>query len=139
MKVEVWTSYYPWNPDSLSHILGELLRAGQDVTLHQRSPALLPQYLREAAPNKMFSEEQRATIRFIRFSEPVPCCACGKRKKHHWTSVEPFRAVIFPKHFGIVLKAGEGPIHIGIAPVCRDHLLAAAYFDEPEETEAATA
>jgi hypothetical protein len=35
----------------------------------------------EAKPNSMFTEEQRATVRFLRFNRRVRCAECGKRLK----------------------------------------------------------
>ena len=35
----------------------------------------------EAKPNKLFTEDQRQGIRFLRYSRSVPCAECGKRRR----------------------------------------------------------
>ena len=37
--------------------------------------------LYEARPNKMFTEEQRATVRFLRYNQLVACSECGPEKQ----------------------------------------------------------
>ncbi|HTA46368.1 MAG TPA: hypothetical protein VK789_28190 [Bryobacteraceae bacterium] len=134
-KIEIWACYWPWNPESLETYLPVLLRQGYDVSLHPRLREPVPiTYIAEAAPNKMFSEEQRERVRFLRFEKAVPCCECGKRRKTHWTSRAPFRALTM----ATIVPIDSGRIHIGIAPVCRDHLLAddnPLYVEDEEEDE----
>lgn len=87
---------------------------------------VLRQYF-EAAPNRMFSELQRACIRIVHYKEKVPCALCGKQKKKHWTGVVRFKAAnLDDNHLEAKLrrnwfKAGQ--------PVCDDHPL------QPDEKE----
>lgn len=79
----------------------------------------VPRQYFPAAPNKMFSELTTACIRFVRYKEKVPCAACSKQAKKHWTCVVRFKAAdlskcmieveLLPKWFA----AGS--------PVCEDH------------------
>lgn len=81
----------------------------------------------DPAPNPMFSEVQRACIRFVRYKEKVPCALCGKQSKKHWTGVVRFKSAnLDDNHFEVKLrrnwfKAGQ--------PVCEDHPL------QPDERE----
>lgn len=69
----------------------------------------------------MFSEVQRASIRFVTYQEKVPCAICGKQKKKHWTGVVRFKACDLSGMVFVVkmprkwLAAGK--------PVCTDHPL----------------
>lgn len=129
MNFHVWAAFYPTAPESVEQTITSLLSAGEDVTFHPMRTFTPIEYIREARPNKMFSEEQCARIRFVKFANPVPCCECGKRRKTHWLSVEPFRALVWPKYqFGGLINSGR--IHIGFAPVCRDHLLGEPFEEE---------
>ena len=82
--------------------------------------------IHEAQPNPIFSEEQRAWIRFLEYDRPVPCAECGKLATVHWTMLCEFRAAS-PAAF--VMRPGERR-HMPLTPVCEDHLLAPA-IDEP--------
>jgi hypothetical protein len=129
MNFHVWAAFYPTAPESIEQAIMALLRDGEDVTFHAMRTLIPLEYSREAKPNKMFSEEQRAAIRFVRFTKPVPCCECGKRSKTHWFSIRPFRALVWPKtQFAQPIDSGR--VHIGFAPVCRDHLLGELYGEE---------
>jgi hypothetical protein len=77
----------------------------------------------EAKPNPMFTEEQRATVRFLHYNKPVPCSECGKRKRQHWTFIVEFLA----HSMGTLVLAKSGLVHPPLAPVCRNHLLAPAW------------
>lgn len=85
-------------------------------------PANKPTY-RVAKPNPMFTDEQMVLIRFVKFKEPVECAHCKKKRKNHWTSLIPFRAVTFGDTH-LVLDTKSGPLLPGLTPVCGDHLLA---------------
>jgi hypothetical protein len=74
-----------------------------------------------AKPNKMFSEEQRQTVMFLRYSAPVPCGECGKRSKYHWTMLLSF--VAHSMQPGMFILGESGKVHLPFAPVCRGHLL----------------
>ena len=77
----------------------------------------------EAKPNAMFTEEQRATVRFLRYSGPVPCAECGRRSKTHWTMLCSFSAMTMGASIRLV---ESNKVHLPLAPVCRSHLLAPA-------------
>lgn len=81
---------------------------------------LLKVSILECKPNKMFTEWQRQGIRFLRFSRPVPCAECGKKKRTHWTALYEFRAGDMTKSM-FVLKMGK--IHQPLTPVCDEHPL----------------
>lgn len=78
----------------------------------------------EAKPNKMFTEEQRELVRFLRYSgATVPCAECGKRKATHWTMLCSFQAVTITT----IVPLKSGKVHIPLTPVCQSHLLAPEY------------
>lgn len=83
---------------------------------------LILQGVFEAKPNKLFSERQRAAVRFLRYSSAVPCAECGRMSKHHWSMIVAFQAKIFPKGIGGFIQS-HGMVHLPLTPVCRDHLL----------------
>ena len=74
----------------------------------------------EAKPNKMFTQDQHALVRFLRFTVAVPCAECGKRRKFHWTQLCSFQAL----SMGMLIPKRSGRVHLPLTPVCRDHLLA---------------
>jgi hypothetical protein len=81
----------------------------------------------EPKPNKMFTEAQRALVRFLRYTGgKVPCAHCGKKKSILWTQLCSFKAVDFPKHFGgVQLKPpAEAKVYPPLTGVCQTHLLA---------------
>lgn len=79
----------------------------------------VPRKYFEAKENPMFSEAQRACVRFVEYKEIVPCVLCGKRTKYHWTCVVRFKAANLNDHC-FILKLSENWFPAG-APVCRDH------------------
>jgi hypothetical protein len=83
--------------------------------------------LYEAKPNKMFTEEQRATVRFLRYNQAVPCAECGRRSKTHWTVLYSFEA----QSLGMLIPKRSGRVHMPLAPVCRAHILALATWAPP--------
>lgn len=88
-----------------------------------------------AAPNALFTEEQRACVLFLRFSAAVPCGACGKRSRHHWTMRVSFQAQAMPGLVCVPL----GPPLLPLAPVCRDHPLASAALPPTRRARASRA
>lgn len=85
----------------------------------------------EAKPNKLFTEQQRAMIRFLIYSRKIPCAECGKLRTKMWTALYQFRAVtVHPNDF--VLRE---PVtsHPPLTPVCDDHPLAVAWPKEEKE------
>ena len=83
--------------------------------------------LYEAKPNKMFTEEQRAAVRFLRYNQAVPCAECGRRSKTHWTVLYSFEA----QSLGMLIPKRSGRVHMPLAPVCRAHILALATWAPP--------
>jgi hypothetical protein len=77
----------------------------------------------EAKPNRMFTEEQRATVRFLRYANAVPCAECGRKSKTHWTLLISFKA----KTMAAIIPKDSGKVHMPLTPVCRSHLLAPAW------------
>ena len=86
-------------------------------------PAFLVQ-VREAKPNKMFREQERALVRFLRYSHAVPCAECGRKSKTHWTMICEFQAQTMTQ-FAMV----PGKRLLPMAPVCRAHPMAPATDD----------
>ena len=76
----------------------------------------------EAKPNKLFSEEQRAIVRFLHYSKPVPCAECGKKRKAHWTMLCEFRVQGLGQ---FIMIPGKNRL-LPMAPVCQSHCLAPA-------------
>jgi hypothetical protein len=73
----------------------------------------------EAKPNKLFSEEQRQLIRFLRYNKPVACAECGKKTKKMWTMLCTFTA----KQWGQFALTDSGKAHPPLTAVCEDHPL----------------
>lgn len=74
----------------------------------------------EAKPNKMFTEQQRALVRFVRsYGQSMTCAHCGKKKRTLWTMLTPFRAVDLS---GIVAVKGE-ELLAPLTLVCTEHLM----------------
>jgi len=74
----------------------------------------------EAKPNKLFSEETRQSIRFLRFNRRVTCAACGKKVLIPWTMICQFKASDmtgftmrdYPQSFApLTPVCGDHPIH----------------------------
>lgn len=73
----------------------------------------------EAKPNKMFTEAQRAGVRFLRFNQSVQCAECGKKRKVMWTLLAEFEA----HTMGAFAFKDSGKVHAPLTPVCGDHPL----------------
>ena len=99
------------------------MKAGSTDT----TPTPLVVGLYEARPNKMFTEEQRATVRFLRYNQLVACSECGRRSKTHWTVVYSFYA----HSMGFLVPKRSGKVHRPLDPVCRAHILAIAEWTPP--------
>lgn len=86
-----------------------------------------PKYLL-AKENPLFTPGQTVLIRFVKFAKPTACAHCGKKKRQHWTTLLPFRAIDMddratqPNPF--VLNTQAGPLLAPLTPVCGDHMLA---------------
>ncbi len=87
--------------------------------------AVVQVQISEAKPNPMFTEEQRALVRFIHYSHPVACAECGRRSKHHWTSLISFQAMDM-KGSTFTLRSATGKVHLPLTPVCSAHPMRAA-------------
>lgn len=100
-----------------------------------RSENLLYVQIFEAKPNPLFTENQRATIRFLSYNKYVPCAECGKKSRGHWTALYEFLAHTMAPF--VPLRSGL--VHPPLAPVCRDHLLAPAWPEREREPDPADA
>ncbi len=83
------------------------------------------EWAREPKPNKMFSEYHRALVKFLRFTQAIPCQECGRRNRSHWTMLCSFEA----KSMGFLVPTNGAKVHLPLAPVCQSHLLAPAGVD----------
>ena len=86
---------------------------------------LLAVELLEAKPNPLFTEDQRALVRFLRYYElgkplKVACAHCGKRKTVLWTQLCSFRIA---EPSVMILKRGE-KVYPPLTPVCQTHIMA---------------
>lgn len=90
----------------------------------------------EAKPNTMFTDEQTAMVRFLRYTQAVPCAECGKRSKHHWTVLYAFKATrMVPGMF--TLQESE-QVHLPLTPVCRNHPLVPASWETSDARRSQT-
>jgi hypothetical protein len=94
----------------------------------KKQPLILMVQVLEAKPNKMFTEEQRQLVRFLRYNQTIPCVECGKRRRIMWTMFCTFRAMNFDSH-RFNLEKSTTKIHAPLAPVCGAHPLAPAWPD----------
>lgn len=97
------------------------LRERKSVT-----PAIIGVQICEALPNKMFTEQHRALVRFLRYTAPIPCAECGKRRRIHWTLLFSFQAM----SMGFLVPVKSGKIHLPLTPVCTNHILAHPDHDQ---------
>lgn len=88
-----------------------------------KPPEILHVQILEAKPNKLFTEEQRAGIRFLRYNQTVICAECGKRRKIMWSMLCEFHA----HSMGTFTVVESTKKHPPLAAVCGDHLLAPAF------------
>ena len=86
---------------------------------------LLQVSVREAKPNKMFTEEQRQDVRFLIYNRPVACAHCGRKTRSHWTLLCAFRsmAALEDMPFGGDLSHNDKSFP-PLTPVCGEHALA---------------
>lgn len=93
-----------------------------------KAPDFLFVDIREAKPNKMFSEQQRQSVRFLCYNQKVACAACGKKAKTLWTMLCQFKAVDFENSVMVArdFEASFAPL----TPVCSVHPL---HPDWPKE------
>jgi hypothetical protein len=111
--------------------------------LEQQWQQLLKVEIVEAEPNKMFSEDQRPWVRFLRFNKSVPCKECGRQSRLHWTLLMEFLAHDLSSY--TTLQSGQ--VHQPLSPVCTKHLLGPAIthreylaaLEDPEKIRAAAA
>lgn len=80
----------------------------------------------EAKPNKMFTEELRQAVRFLRYSRAVACAECGKKQRILWTMICSFRAMNTR-----TFVMAPGPVRMPLTPICQDHPLAPAVEQAP--------
>lgn len=89
----------------------------RDIAISKRRPPILWVQILEAKPNKMFTEDQRQGILFLRYSRWIPCMECGKKRKVMWTALYEFVA----HNLGPFSLQQSGKIHPPLTPVCGDH------------------
>lgn len=87
-------------------------------------PVIVQVQVLEARSNPLYTDEQRALVRFLRYTAPVPCAECGTRSRHHWTMRVSFTAARLTP--GTMTLVESGTVHLPLAPVCRAHPLAPA-------------
>lgn len=85
--------------------------------------------IREARPNPLFTEEQRASVRFLRFNQTVECAECGKRRKVMWTMLCEFYA----HRMGQRAVIESTKKHRPLSEVCAEHLLAPAWPEDDKQ------
>ncbi len=84
----------------------------------------------ETRPNRMFTDAQRAGIRFLRFTQAVPCAECGRRSRAHWTVLYSFKAL----SMAVMVPRESDKVHMPLTPVCQQHLLKPAELVIPKKT-----
>ena len=85
------------------------------------SPGLLWVEIMEAEPNPLFTEEERQTVRFLKYTKAVACAECGKSEKLHWTMLCEFHCVAGERRFKPSQKK-----HSPLTAVCAKHPIKAA-------------
>jgi hypothetical protein len=86
--------------------------------------------IREAKPNPMFTEQMRQSVRFLCYSKFLPCAACGKKVKVHWTMLCEFKVGnMEASQFVLQWYPQTFP---PLTPTCGDHPLKPAW---PESNE----
>jgi hypothetical protein len=84
----------------------------------------------EAKPNKMFTETERAAVRFLRFNRHVPCAACGKKVLVPWTMLCEFKATYDMDNSPIPFMLTDYPQTFPpLTPVCGTHCMHPAWPD----------
>jgi hypothetical protein len=84
--------------------------------------------IREAKPNKMFTEGQRAWVRFLVYNRAIPCAQCGKKRRIMWTMLCEFQCAVME-----IFTAGlSDRRHMPLTPVCGDHPIGPA-TDKPQK------
>ena len=73
----------------------------------------------EAKPNNFFTEAERSSVRFLRFSRSVPCAECCKRRTALWTMLCAFRCMDLVS-FKMLPSTKH---HAPLTAVCQGHIL----------------
>jgi hypothetical protein len=105
----------------------KLNHTADDSGIDLQELTLLVEFL-PPKPNPFFTEEQHRATSFIRYSKPVPCAECGRRRKVMWTQRWSF-CVMEESTYTLRPSA---KIHIPGTPVCTSHILGAALLPPPE-------
>ncbi|MCJ7482613.1 MAG: hypothetical protein MUO31_06580 [Thermodesulfovibrionales bacterium] len=74
--------------------------------------------IREAKPNKLFTEEQRELVRFLVYNKKVHCRRCNRKVKIMWTMLCEFYAMNMGQH-----SMDKGEKYMPLTPVCSEHPL----------------
>lgn len=94
------------------------------------SESILQVQIHEAKPNPMFTEEERAIVRFLRYSRKVKCPICEGRAKIHWTMLCEFRALTLNENSFVPEKSDVLP---PLTNVCNKHPLEPAFPAQEKE------
>ena len=100
---------------------------GEDTAVDLQELTVLIDFL-PAKPNPLFTEQQRRATSFIRYSKPVPCAECGRRRKLMWTQRWSFRVM----EMSFVVLQPSAKVHLPGTPVCTSHILAPAALPPSE-------
>lgn len=101
----------PLSPVCTDHIISPPARKPNE-------PLLVVEIM-EAKPNKMYAEEERQTIRFLRHNHSVECASCKKKRRVMWTMLCEFEV---PEEYAFRLQP-SGIVLAPLTPVCQDHVL----------------
>ena len=83
-------------------------------------------HLTRPKPNDFFPNWMTERLRFLSYSQAVPCAHCGKKRKKHWTLLMAFKVADMPN-----VDRGENPfiladsekVYPPLTPVCTKHLM----------------
>lgn len=92
------------------------------------TPDILWVEVLEAKTNKLFTEAQRQSVRFLRYNRAVPCAECCKKRRVMWTMLCTFIAHSMPSSAVLSFTFKDsGKEHPPLTPVCGDHPLAPSW------------
>lgn len=82
--------------------------------------------IREAKENSLFTEDERASVRFLIYNQKIACTECGRKVKIMWTMLCQFKAM----NMGSLVMTESEKSYPPLTPVCGEHPLKA---DFPED------
>lgn len=83
----------------------------------------------EAKENQMFSSEVTMLIRFVRPEKAMKCAVCGKKSKHLWTMLVPFKGQTMHQFSMTASDELEA-----LTPICDDHPMVPVFIELAEKT-----